>query len=151
MNTDPKKAGQAEFHLPLHEDVAFEPQDVRSNPIFKFLAALGITVVASYFLTLFIYRGLTNYWLGTHTPAPPSREGMAPTLPPQPRLQGMPGSMSDPQQDLRTILKADTDANNELSWVDQKAGIARIPVKDAMELIVEKGLPTPPTMPAEKK
>ena len=48
-------------------------------------------------------------------------------------------------------MKADSEANNKLAWMDQKAGIAQIPVKDAMQLIVEKGLPavTPPS--AEKK
>jgi hypothetical protein len=151
MNIDPTKSGHAEIHLPLHEDVSFETQDVKPNPIYKFLTILGIAVVASYFLTLFIYRGLTSYWESTYTPAPPSREGMAPTLPPEPRLQGAPGHLTDAQQDWRNMVKADTEANNELSWVDEKAGIARIPVKDAMELIIEKGLPPVPAMPAEKK
>jgi len=72
-------------------------------------------------------------------------------MPPEPRLQGMPGHLTDPQQDLRDKLKADNDANKKLSWVDQKAGIAQIPVQDAMQLIVEKGLPAVTPPPAEKK
>ena len=73
------------------------------------------------------------------------------TMPPEPRLQGMPGHMTDPQQDWRNMLSKANAENNELGWVDQKAGIARIPVADAMDLIVEKGLPPVPAMPAEKK
>jgi hypothetical protein len=47
-------------------------------------------------------------------------------------------------------VEADTKANNELGWVDKNAGIAQIPVKDAMKLIVEKGLPAV-SAPVEKK
>jgi hypothetical protein len=72
-------------------------------------------------------------------------------LPPEPRLQGMPGHLIDPQQDLRDKLKADNEANTKLEWIDEKAGIAEIPVRDAMQLIVEKGLPAVTPPPAEKK
>jgi hypothetical protein len=47
-------------------------------------------------------------------------------------------------------VERDTRANEELGWVDKNAGIAQIPVKDAMKLIVEKGLPAV-TAPVEKK
>jgi hypothetical protein len=151
MSTDPKKSGHGDIRLPLHEDVSFETQDVKSSPIVKFLVFLGIVVIASYGMTLLVYRGLTKYWTSTYTQAPPSREGAAPTMPPEPRLQGMPGHLTDPQQDWRNMVKADTDANNELGWVDEKAGVARIPVKNAMDIIVEKGLPPVPALPAEKK
>ncbi len=151
MSTDHKKSGHGEVHIPLHDDVSFETQDVKSSPIIKFLVFLGIVVIASYGMTLVVYRGLTKYWNSTYTQEPPSREGMGPTMPPEPRLQGVPGHLTDPQQDWRNMLKADTDANNELGWVDEKAGVARIPVKDAMDLIVEKGLPPVPALPAEKK
>ncbi len=151
MSIDPKKSGHAEIRLPLNEDVFFETKDVKPSPIYKFLTVLGIAVVLSYALTLVIYRGLTSYWESSYTEAPPSREGMAPTMPPEPRLQGMSGHLTDPQQDWRKMVKADNDANNELGWVDQQAGVARIPVRDAMDLIVQKGLPSVPAMPAEKK
>ena len=151
MNTDPKKSTHVDIHLPLHDDVSFEVKDVKPSPIYKFLTILGIAVVLSYALSLVVYRGLTSYWEATYTEAPPSRAGMPPTMPPEPRLQGMPGHMTDPQQDWRNMVKTASDENNELGWVDRKAGVARIPVKDAMELIVAKGLPPVPAMPAEKK
>jgi hypothetical protein len=66
-------------------------------------------------------------------------------------MQGMPGHLTDPQQDLRNKIKADMDANKKFGWIDQKDGIAQIPVSDAMQLIVEKGLPAVATPPAEKK
>ncbi len=151
MSTDPKKSGHGETGRPQHADVSFESQDVKSSPIVKFLVFLGIVVVLSYVMVLGVYKGLTKYWGSTYTQNPPSHEGAGPTMPPEPRLQGMPGHLSDPQQDWREMLKADTDANNQLGWVDEKSGVARIPVKDAMDLIVEKGLPALPVLPAEKK
>jgi hypothetical protein len=63
----------------------------------------------------------------------------------------MPGHFTDPQQDLRDKVQEDTAANNRLTWIDEKAGIAEIPVSDAMKMIVEKGLPAVPAPPAEKK
>jgi hypothetical protein len=46
-------------------------------------------------------------------------------------------------------MKQDTDANDRFDWIDQNAGIAQIPVADAMKIIAEKGLPGAP--PAEAK
>ena len=72
------------------------------------------------------------------------------SLPPEPRLQGVPGHLSDPQQDLRNKIQADTEANETYGWVDKDKGIARIPVSEAMKIIAEKGS-VPATPAAEKK
>jgi hypothetical protein len=63
----------------------------------------------------------------------------------------MPGHLVDPQQDLRNKVKADTEANEKLGWLDEKAGLVQIPVSDAMKIIAEKGLPVVATPPAETK
>ena len=151
MSTEPQKKGHGEEGQPAHDDVSFEPRDVRTSPILKFLIYLGITIILSYGLTLLVYRGLTRYWQDTYTAPPPSRGNAAATMPPEPRLQGMPGHLSDPQKDWREKVKADTEANNQLLWIDKNSGIAQIPVSEAMKLITEKGLPAVPVAPAEKK
>jgi hypothetical protein len=71
------------------------------------------------------------------------------SMPPEPRLQGVPGHSSDAQEDMRQKVRSDSQANEKFGWVDQSAGIAQIPVSDAMKIIAEKGLPGTP--PAEKK
>jgi hypothetical protein len=151
MSTDRHHATHGDAVNPTHADVSFEPKDVQVNPILKFLLYLGIAIVASYFLTLGIYRGLGHYWAHSYTPPPPSRVEGGVEYPPEPRLQGMPGHLVDPQSDLREKLKKDNEANNNFGWVDQGNGIAQIPVKDAMKLIVEKGLPAITVAPAETK
>lgn len=149
MSTEHHNHGQTNGERPQHADVSFEATDVRSSPIFKFLTYLGITVIASFILSIGIYKGLKNYWTSSYEAPAPMRDA-GPYLPPEPRMQGMPGHLSDPQHDMREKVEADTKANNELGWVDKNAGIAQIPVKDAMKLIVEKGLPAV-SAPAEKK
>jgi len=149
MSTEQHNHGQTNGERPLHTDVSFEPTDVRSSQIFQFLTYLGITVIASFILSVGIYKGLKSYWTNSYEAPAPMREA-GPHLPPEPRMQGMPGHLTDPQHDMREKVEADTKANNELGWVDKNAGIAQIPVKDAMKLIVEKGMPAVST-PAEKK
>jgi hypothetical protein len=151
MSTEHHTHGPTSNGSPVHQDVSYEPRDVATSPILKFLIYLGITIVLSYVVALGIYRGLKSYWSSSYQQPMPSRMEAGPTMPPEPRLQGMPGHLTDPQQDLRDKLKADTEANNKLGWIDEKAGIAEIPVKDAMQLIVEKGLPAVTPPPAEKK
>jgi hypothetical protein len=149
MSTEHHNHGQTNGERPQHEDVSFEATDVRSLPIFKFLTYLGITVIASFILSIGIYKGLKSYWTTSYEAPAPTRDA-GPHFPPEPRMQGMPGHLTDPQHDMREKVEADTKANNELGWVDKNAGIAQIPVKDAMKLIVEKGLPVV-TPPVEKK
>ena len=56
-------------------------------------------------------------------------------LPPEPRLQ------TNPRQDLRDLRSAEEAVLTGYGWVDKKAGIARIPIDEAMKLTVERGLP----------
>jgi hypothetical protein len=151
MSTEDHKSGAGEGRVPENQDVSFETQDVRPTPVLEFLAYLGVTIVLSYLLVLGVYRGLTGLWNSKYVPPPPSRTETGPPMPPEPRLQGMPGHLLDPQHDWRDKLKEDTDANNTLGWVDEQSGIAQIPVSDAMKLIVEKGLPAAPTEKKKEK
>jgi hypothetical protein len=56
-------------------------------------------------------------------------------LPPSPALQ------VTPRRDLRQYLDSQNAALNSYGWVDQKAGVVRIPIDRAMDLLLEKGLP----------
>ena len=46
--------------------------------------------------------------------------------------------------ELRKDLMNQEDQLNSYGWVDQKAGVAHIPIERAMELIAQRGLPTVP-------
>lgn len=136
---------------PVHKDVSFESSDINTRSILLSLLYLGLAVVITFAVTVAVFRFATARAEHSDSNLPPSHEGVGATLPPEPRLQGVPGHVNDPQQDLRDKMAADEKANQSYGWVDQQAGIARIPVDEAMKIIVSKGLPAAPAPAAEKR
>jgi hypothetical protein len=56
-------------------------------------------------------------------------------LPPGPRLQVA------PEAELRAMRMGEHEMLNSYGWVDQQAGIVRVPIDRAMDMLLEKGLP----------
>jgi hypothetical protein len=136
---------------PRHTDVSFEERDIQASTIYGYLLALGVAVVVSALICVYILRFTLNFAASTDTPPPPSREAHSKEMPPEPRLQGVPGHQTDPQADLRKKNQEDSEANEKLEWIDRSSGIAQIPVKDAMKIVAERGLSAPSAPVAEKK
>jgi hypothetical protein len=152
MSTEPHSTGQE----PRHTDVSFEERDIKASTIYGYLLALGVAVVASLLICVYILRFTLNFAASSDTPPPPSREALGKdfrALPPEPRLQGFgfPGQQADPQADLRKKNQGDAEANEKLEWIDKPGGVAQIPVRDAMKILAEKGLSGGPLPAAEKK
>ena len=151
MSTE-RHSGSHETHgAPRHSDVSFEERDIKVGTIYWYLIALGLATVAALIICIFVYRFTSSFAASSDVSPPPSRAALGKDFPPEPRLQGVPGHEFDAQKDLRYKLKADIDANEKLGWIDKNAGIAQIPVKDAMRIIAEKGLPSSSATSAEKK
>ena len=151
MSTESHKTSHAADHPPHHADVSFEGRDIQTGTIYRYLLALGLATAGALLICVYILRFTSNVADSSEMPPPPSRETHQKELPPEPRLQGVPGHTTDPQQDWRDKLKADTDANQKFAWIDESSGIAQIPVKDAMKVIAEKGLPDVYAQPPGKK
>jgi hypothetical protein len=150
MSTESHNTGQE----PRNTDVSFEERDIKASTIYGYLFTLGLAVVAAFLICSYILRFTLNFAASTDAPPPPSREALGKdfrALPPEPRLQGVPGHQTDPQADLRRKNQEDAEANEKLEWIDQAGGIVQIPVKDAMKIVAEKGLPAGPAPAAEKK
>jgi hypothetical protein len=138
---------------PRHDDVAYEPADVHPATIYWYLGALAVAVILSYVVCIFVLRVTTKIAVDYDQAPPAIRQELGSAydaLPPEPRMQGVPGHPTDPQADLRNKNAADNAANETTGWIDQNAGIAQIPVSEAMKIIAEKGLPGTPAT-AEKK
>lgn len=138
---------------PVNADVAFEEKDVRASTIYRYLIALAVCVLVTYGVSIYILRATVSLATHSDTPPPPVRTELGASyddLPPEPRLQGVPGHPHDPQLDRRLKLQEDREALEESGWIDQNAGIAQIPIGDAMRILAEKGLPGA-SSPAEKK
>jgi hypothetical protein len=153
MSTDPHHSRPVDGQLPYNETVSYEKRDVEVRTIYWYLIVLAISVAACFFVSIYILK-YTKSFVSENDPARiPAREAMGPnyhTMPPEPRLQGVPGHETDPQQDRRDKVTADTAANEKYGWIDQKAGVAQIPVSEAMKMIAEKGLSGPVATPEKK-
>jgi hypothetical protein len=153
MSTDPHHDSHAPGGgEPVHTDVAWEKADISTSSIYIYLIGLAVSVTLSYAVCVFVLRGTNHVVEQSDTPPPPIRQEMGgayDAMPPEPRLQGVPGHENDPQADLREKMQKDIRGMKQYQMMDQSSGTAEIPVEDAMKLIVEKGLPGAP--PAEPK
>ena len=154
MTTDPHNTSGG---LPEHGDVSFETRDISIPSVLWSLVYLAVTVVVSLAICVYFFKFAAQHVASQEKPRPVVRQQMNAedeqrmTMPQEPRLQGVPGHESDPQQDMREKIANDTAANESYRWVDEKAGIAQIPVKEAMKIIAEKGLPGAAPAAPEKK
>ncbi len=78
---------------------------------------------------------------GTADRSPLARE----ELPPAPRLQ------ATPPADMAAFRAHENATLNSSAWIDENAGVARIPIDVAKKLLLEKGLPVAETPAAEGK
>jgi hypothetical protein len=147
MSTDRHHDSHPTGGEPVNTDVAFEKADISTGAIYTYLIGLAAAVILSYVVCVFVLRGTANMVEKLDKAPPPIRQAMGKsyqTMPPEPRLQGVPGHDNDPQQDLREKVRHDSEAMDRYEMVDQSSGVAQIPIKDAMKVIVEKGLPGAP-------
>jgi hypothetical protein len=57
-------------------------------------------------------------------------------IPPEPRLQ------PHPANELQALRQHEDDVLDHYGWVDRKAGVVRIPVDKAMDILARRGFPT---------
>ncbi|MBI4458937.1 MAG: hypothetical protein HY648_02620 [Acidobacteria bacterium] len=122
--------------------VRYEPEDVPAGTILKSLLVLLLAVMAAQALVWTFYHSLAD----RRERGTPSlyrwRHEAETTLPPEPRLQGGPGREMPAQEELRRMREEAEVRLHSYGWVDEKAGIARIPIREAMRMVEEKGLDT---------
>ena len=123
--------------------VTYEPREADLSVVPRFLGALGLASV----VVLLVLWGMFAYFRGKSAergPLPSPRMYTSAPSVPQPRLQ------PNPVADYDVYRLSDQATLDSYGWVDQKAGIARIPIDRAMQLLAERGLPwkTPTPTPA---
>ena len=127
----------------INPSVSYEPSQADLRVVLAFLAALALAAA----LVLLVLWGMFSYFRGKSAergPLPSPRMYTSPPNVPQPQLQ--PDSVAD----YNVYRLSSTEILESYGWVDQKAGVARIPIDKAMDLVVERGLPwhAPGTGPA---
>jgi len=119
---------------------AHETSDANIRNLLIFGAGLSFLVVAG----LLVSRAVFHYFVGHQGLGPPASpfENVR-TLPPEPRLQ-----VSAPN-DLKQYKAAQEEILNSYGWVDEQAGIVRIPIDRAMNILLQKGFPVRGSAPAK--
>ena len=126
---------QSDLHGDQRRDLptGYELSDLKPG----YIALFGIGVVIAVGLAVVITSLFVHYRELQHarqeTPVPRlarERESM-----PEPRLQ------VDAPNELRQMRAAEEAALNSYGWVDKEAGVVKIPVDRAMEVLAKKGLP----------
>jgi hypothetical protein len=121
-----------------------EPNTVNIPGVVKFLVWLSVAVV----VVALLMWGLLHYFDKRKAQEAPPPSPLAPEVrvPPEPRLQGAPGSVKSPAEDIRRFREQEDQMLNSYGWIDQQRGIIRIPIEQAKKLIEQKGaLATPPS------
>ena len=118
-----------------HPIVHHETSDVNIGGIFGFAFGLLMTGVAIHLFVWWLFLLFVAREAPRVMPDFPLAAGQESRVPPEPRLQ------INPRQDLRDLRSAEDTMLTGYGWVDKNAGIARIPIGEAMKLMVERGLP----------
>ena len=131
-----------------HEEVAYEREDLSPRGIFAFLIGLGLVLVLVYFVVKGMDAYLDAYQKQHQPPLNPlvsqtetdSRKVSNADIArfPQPRLE------TNERLEINDFRLQEEKKLNSYDWIDQKAGIARIPIDRAMQLLAQRGLPTRP-------
>src|SRR5437773_1692582 len=131
-----------------HEEVAYEREDLSPRGIFAFLIGLALLGVLIHFAVKGMYGYLDSYQKQHQPPLNPlvsqtendSRKVSNADIArfPQPRLE------TNERLEINDFRLQEEKKLNSYDWIDQKAGIARIPIDRAMQLLAQRGLPTRP-------
>lgn len=103
------------------------------------LGFVVVGVVSMYFL----YGFVIEYQASKDKPPSPLEDSRVPFT--GPRLQVA------PPLDMEEMEAAENEVLDSYDWIDREAGIVRIPIDRAMDLLAERGLPKPQTPSASEQ
>lgn len=138
-----------DIHINEHnEEAEFEREDLGAKPVILFLVGLSVGCL----LVALLLKGMYSYLdarENRHQPAlnplvQQTRSDLRSVTPgditkfPEPRLE------TDEPREIRAFRVQEEQTLHSYGWVDQPAGVVRIPIDRAMELVAQRGLPTRP-------
>ncbi len=124
------------------EGVEFEREDLSAGGIFAFLVGLAITGLLMHLILAGMYKYLNAYEQRRQAAPNPLAKPISSDM----RQAGPQEADQFPAPRLEVNERSQLNDKrlNTYGWVDQKAGIAHIPIDRAMDLIAQQGLPTVP-------
>ncbi len=122
-------------HAEDKQNMGYEPRDVSLGVLIKWLIGLFVFVALSAVLALGTYFILTLHGGSGNVEWPQA------SLDEHNVPRDLPVLQKNPVKDIKDFRLDEDKALTSYRWVDAKAGIAKIPVDRAMEIIAAKGLP----------
>ena len=120
-----------------------EAADADIGPLIKFAIFLALTTFVCAAICVGLYKYLDHREAREKAGRYPLAAGLARPLPPPPRLQNY------PFYDLKAFRSEENRVLEHYGWVDKNAGVVRIPVERAIDVLAEKGLPYRSAAPEE--
>jgi hypothetical protein len=132
--------------------VEYEHEDLSTRGVFGFFVGLAITGVVIYFIITGMYTFLDKYEQSQMTAASPLTKAEESAMVGARRVtpdyvenrfkdNGAPLLEIDERDQLHKFVMDQEKQLNSYGWVDEKAGVARIPIQQAMDMIKQRGLP----------
>jgi hypothetical protein len=115
------------------DDVKYETEDFSPRGIRWFTAGLAVLAVMVLVLMGGLLWVLSDGW--------PPRQGIVPPTVPARNMSPAPDLQVASSLDYQEMRAAEEGQLHSYRWVDKQAGIAAIPIKRAMELLADRGLP----------
>jgi hypothetical protein len=112
-----------------------EESDVNINRVFGVAAGLATLTAAACVIVWLLFLYLDRREAASAAGGSPVAEGQGLRQPPEPRLQ------TAPRTDLREFRTREDALLDSYQWADKSAGTVRIPITEAMKLVVQRGLP----------
>lgn len=103
--------------------------------VVSFAIGLGLTMAVVLGLVWLLVAHWKTWQIARDPRPSPVAEANAPRLPPEPRLQ------SAPVKDMDALRAREASILTTYGWVDRQAGVGRIPIDRAIDLVLEQGLP----------
>ena len=114
----------------------YERSDASPRGLLYFALLMAAILAAASFSLLWLFKYFQKADNpGSFVAAPFATER---PMPPPPRIQPNPGA------DLQDYYQSQQKLLNSYGWIDRQNGIVRLPLDRAMELLLERGLPTRP-------
>lgn len=134
-------------HRESDPELEYEHQDLSPKGVYAFLTGLAVAGILVYFVLWGLYHYLDAYQRSHEPPQNPLVQSEADTrnVPPQ-AIQKFPQPRLEKNErvEINDFRLKEEQTLNSYGWADQKAGVVRIPIDRAMQLIAQRGLSTTP-------
>lgn len=129
----------------LHNpDVAHEHKDVNVRAILMFGVGMVVVAVVSA-IVVWIFFGVLERQAAANDPP------RSPVALPEGQLPALPRLQDDEPGALRKFRAMEAKTLEGYGWIDEKAGVAHIPIDEAKKRLLERGLPVRAGAPLEDR